>query len=515
MVALAVDGIEKRYGGIAALTDVSIQMEAGEVRALVGKNGAGKSTLVNLLSGAIQPDRGQILIDGSATKIGSPQEARRLGIATVHQELAIVPGLDVGDNIMLGRWGRRGMVDRESTRKAASAALRQLGSNLQLDQPVRHLSIASWQVIEIARALSQEVRLVILDEPTSALSSADADVLIATVRSLASRGIAVIYVSHRLDEIPRVADQVTVLRDGAVIATAPSSRLTSRDLVRLMGADARFNRVPESRSQPATDDLSLAYRNVQVPDRVFGVDIQARRGEIVGVAGLVGAGCSELLRSIYGLVPRATGELRLEGQPVNERSPSKLRRAGVAFVSDDRKREGLFLARSVTENITLGSLSAISRFGVVSRTSRRRMAEAAIRRFGIKASSPDQVVHSLSGGNQQKVVVARNLSTAVRVLVLDEPTRGIDVEAKGQMYQTVKDLADAGTAVLVSFSEFDEFAAVCDRVVVLRLGRVAGELIGPEISAEAIATLASEESDGFDESAEPPVAVSTSTSIPR
>jgi ABC-type sugar transport system ATPase subunit len=493
MSVLSVDGIYKRFGGIAALSNVSMDVAAGEVRAIVGKNGAGKSTLVNLLSGALQPDSGRILLDGKPTSIPSPIEAHRFGIVTVHQELTIVPGLNVGDNIMLGRWGKRGLVDAAATRRTALESLRRLGSQLDPAEPAGHLSIADWQTIEIARALTRDVRILVLDEPTSALSAAEANLLIGTVRSLATAGVAVIYVSHRLDEIRRVADLVTVLRDGETVATVPAATVSAHDLVGLMvGSDARPRSSSNQPSGARGRGAVLALSNVRVADRVHSVSLKVRRGEIVGLAGVVGAGCSETLRWLYGMTPASSGSVTVEGQPVRRTTPRAMRAAGVVLVTDDRKREGLFLDQSLADNITIGSLGRISRAGVISSALRTRMTLNAIDRFDIKTRGPDQRVNSLSGGNQQKVLLARNLAGAARVLVLDEPTRGIDVEAKLQIYELLRGLAAGGMSILVSFSEMDEFSLVCDRVIVLRAGRVAGELSGAAMSPGQIADLALE-----------------------
>jgi len=478
---LHVQELTKRYGGVTALRGVSLTVPRGEVHAILGKNGAGKSTLVNILCGAVQPDSGSVYIDGVLTRLKSPLDAHRRGVVTVHQETHVVPDLTVAENIMLGRWGRRGMVDQRRVRAAAVEALDRLRSDLRPDQTCAHLSIASWQTIEIARALTQDVRALVLDEPTSALSVADADVLLATVRGLASAGVGVIYVTHRLDEIPRVADRLTVIREGIAVATIDARQTSPGEMVELMvgrrwagHAGAHRRSTPEP---PPRRKVALKARGISVPDRVFGVDLDVYAGEILGIAGLVGAGRSELLRAIYGAIP-SEGRVTIDGTVLRRRAPWRLQSHGVSFVPDDRKREGLFPQLSVAENISLGNLAALGRYGVVSRRARAQRADDAIASLAIKVHNRDQIVDVLSGGNQQKVVIARALAGGARILLLDEPTRGVDVDAKFQIYELLRRLRDQGVSIVVAPSEFDEFPLICDRVVVLRNGTVAGEANG-------------------------------------
>jgi ABC-type sugar transport system ATPase subunit len=489
---LSVEAVTKRYAGVVALDEASLQIERGEIRAVLGKNGAGKSTLVNLLSGAVQPDAGRILLDGTPARIASPRDALKRGIVTVHQELTIVPGLSVADNVMLGRWGRWGLAADRDVQRQARQALARLHSGLDPRQPAAHLSIANWQTIEIARALTQDVRVLILDEPTSALPPPDADLLIANIRSLAADGVTVIYVTHRLDEIPRVADRVTVFRDGSVVGTV-DSKTSTRQLVSLMVGAARPEAVAVSRRQnadPAPSQVLLRVENLRVPNRLFGIDLELRRGEVLGLAGLVGAGATEVLRAIFGLLPDATGSVSVEGRPIGRRTPVRMRHEGVALAPDDRKREGLFLRLSVADNIGFGSAARISSYSVIRPGRLADLAREAIAKLGIVTSGLEQRVQYLSGGNQQKVVIARCLAGGVRVLLLDEPTRGVDVEAKIQIYQLLRGLATEGLGVIVAPSEFDEFVYLCDRVIVLREGRIVSELTPPDITAERVMTLA-------------------------
>ena len=488
---LSIEAVTKRYSGVVALHEASLQVERGEIRAVLGKNGAGKSTLVNVLSGAVQPDAGRILLDGTPTRIASPREALKRGIVTVHQELTIVPGLSVADNVMLGRWGRWGLAAQRDVQRQARQALDRLHSGLDPRQPAANLSIANWQTIEIARALTQDVRVLILDEPTSALPPPDADLLIANIRSLAREGVTVIYVTHRLDEIPRVADSVTVFRDGSVVGTVNSSSST-RQLVGLMVGSARPEAAAAHRRQnadPGPTQVLLRVENLRVPNRLFGIDLELRRGEVLGLAGLVGAGATEVLRAIFGLIPDATGTVSVAGRPILRRSPVRMRHEGVALAPDDRKREGLFLKLSVADNIGFGSPARISDYSVIRPRRLAALAKDAIGRLGIVTSGLDQRVQYLSGGNQQKVVIARCLAGGIRVLLLDEPTRGVDVEAKIQIYELLRGLAADGLGVIVAPSEFDEFVYLCDRVIVLREGRIVSELTPPDITAERVMTL--------------------------
>jgi ABC-type sugar transport system ATPase subunit len=488
---LSVEGVTKRYAGVVALHEASLEIERGEIRAVLGKNGAGKSTLVNLLSGAVEPDAGRILLDGTPTRIASPREALKRGIVTVHQELTIVPGLSVADNVMLGRWGRWGLAADGQVQRQARQALERLHSNLDPREPAVNLSIANWQTIEIARALTQDVRVLILDEPTSALPPPDADLLIANVRSLAAEGVTVIYVTHRLDEVPRVADRVTVFRDGSVVGTVNSNSST-RELVNLMVGAARPDALAVSRRQdvgPAPSPVLLQVQNLRVPKRLFGIDLELHRGEVLGLAGLVGAGATEVLRGIFGLIPDATGTVSVEGRPIGRRTPVRMRHQGVALAPDDRKREGLFLQLSVADNIGFGSAARISSYSVIRPRRLADLAREAIRKLGIVTSGLDQRVQFLSGGNQQKVVIARCLAGGIRVLLMDEPTRGVDVEAKIQIYELLRGLAAEGLGIIVAPSEFDEFVYLCDRVIVLREGRIVSELTAPDITAERVMTL--------------------------
>ena len=504
---LSVDALSKRYGGIHALREVSMDVEQGEVLALLGKNGAGKSTLVKVLCGAVQPDAGVIRVGGEPVRIGSPLDAFKCGIVTVHQEPHVVPGLNVGENIMLGRWGSHGIVDGDRIVSESRKALARLGSSLDPREPTASLSIANWQMIEIARALTQEVRVLIMDEPTSALGKEDASSLVAILRSLAAEGVAIIYVSHRLDEIPRVADRITVLREGEVVETLDKRDTTPRTVIEAMiGREWRETAATKRAAGAVVEDEDsvLRVRNLEVPNRVYGVNLDVRKGEVVGLAGLVGAGRSELLRAIYGAID-CSGDVSVEGRLLTRRHPARMCRAGVSLLTDDRKREGLFLDLPVADNIALGNLGRVSRWGWISPRRRAETANSAIETLAIKTSGNEQNVQSLSGGNQQKVAIARCLAAGAKILMLDEPTRGVDVEAKFQIYQFLRSLARSGLSVIVAPSEFDELTQMCDRVVVMREGVVVGEFDGPDIEVQDVMAAAmADESEDTDNQATGP-----------
>ena len=490
--ALSVKALSKRFGGVIALDDVSLDVGPGEVRAILGKNGAGKSTLVNVLAGAIQPDTGSVSVQGAKAHITSPADALTLGVATVHQELHIVPELTVAENVMLGRWGGRWLVDHRRMAVEVAGALARLGSTLDPNRSAAQLSIADWQIIEIARALTHDVRVLVLDEPTSALSGVESHRLIRVVRGLAAQGVAVIYVSHRLDEIPAVADTITVLRDGVVVGELPAQS-PARSVVELMiGHTGAQVPTPRRSRVPATDrKVALEASNIRVEGRVRGVDLRLEEGEILGLAGLLGSGASETLRAIFGIMPRHTsGVVAIGDKRFARRSPALLTRCGVAFVSNDRKREGLFPDLSVADNITMSSLRSLGSAGVISSERRRLIAADIVGRLRIQTPHIEQSIQALSGGNQQKVVIGRCLAAGAKVLLLDEPTRGVDIEAKFQIYEILRDAARRGISAIVVPSEFDEFAPLCDRAMVLRSGKVVGEFASPNLKPDLLLSVA-------------------------
>jgi ABC-type sugar transport system ATPase subunit len=476
--AVAVTGLTKAFPGVQALRGVDLSLAAGEVRALLGKNGAGKSTLVKILSGAQQPDAGRVELAGAPVVLPSPAAARDLGIATVHQELSLVPELSVAENVLLGRWRRATprsvLLAPRALREAARAVLDELEVDLDPATPVGRLGIAQQQTVEIARALSYRPRLLVLDEPTSSLPADEVDVLLRLVRRLAASGVAVVYVSHRMDEIPRVADSVTVLRDGRHLATRPIAEADTRTIVDLMTGGAVHEHRPATGTAPDGPPV-LSVRDLHRGDRVRGVSLDLRAGEVVGLAGLLGSGRTELLRCLYGLDRADAGEITVDGRAYTPSGPIRALRRGIGFTPEDRKADGLALGMSVSANLVMTCLDRIRHLGLLSRGRERSIAADSCADLRIKAPALGTPAGALSGGNQQKIVLGKFLNAGVRVLLLDEPTRGVDVEAKDQIYALVRRLAAEGAAVLVASSELEELFLFCDRLLVLRAGRVVAE----------------------------------------
>jgi ABC-type sugar transport system ATPase subunit len=496
---LLAEGVSKSYPGVRALQGVDFSLAPGEVRALLGRNGAGKSTLVKILSGALRADAGRVALDGEAVTLSNPAAAREHGIATVHQELSIVPGLSVAENLFLGRWrsaGTRGPLIRPNAmRRHAAHQLDALGVTIDPAARASTLSLAQQQAVEIARALSYGTRVLILDEPTSSLAAAEVEALLARVRRMAAAGLSVVYVSHRMDEIPRVADSVTVLRDGREVTTRPIGRTTTAQVVRLMtGGPDGTPTGPRARARgkrnAGNDRPVLSVAGLSGPGRVTDVSFDLHEGEILGVAGLLGSGRTELLRCLFGLAPRTGGSVTLDGRHFAPRGPRQALRAGLGYAPEDRKKEGLALGMSVSTNLVAASLAALRSHGLLSGRLERRHASASRDRLSIRTPSLHAAVGTLSGGNQQKVVIGRLLNAGTRVLLLDEPTRGVDAAAKERMYQFLRDLTAEGMSVLAVSSELEELFAFCDRLLVMRDGRVVAESPVAGTDPSAVMTLA-------------------------
>jgi rhamnose transport system ATP-binding protein len=468
-------GISKQFAATAALTDVSMDLRAGEIQALVGENGAGKSTLVKILAGVHQPDRGEILIDGAPTPIHGPTQSRALGIAVVHQEPRLFPDLTVAENVFLGHapTGALGTIDWRSMRRAAQALFVDLAVQLDVDAAVRGLSMADQQLIEIAKALSMDARVLILDEPTASLSAHEVERLFAIVRRLRERGVAILFVSHRLDEVFQLCDRATVFRDGRHVVTADTAGLSTADLVRHMvgRAVSLFPKLETPIGEVLLEVTGLtrigAFRDV-------GFSVHA--GEILGFAGLVGAGRSEIARVLFGIDRRDSGEVRLGGKPVDFASPSAAMHAGIAYLPEDRHQEGLVLDFSIAQNVTLPILPRLFPRFFVRASTEREVAREHSAQFNVRMTGVDQLVGSLSGGNQQKVVLAKWLASGPRVLILDEPTRGIDIGAKVEVHRIISELAASGLGIILISSDLPEVLAMSDRIVVLHEGRVTAEV---------------------------------------
>jgi len=484
-------GISKTFPGVRALEDVSLKVHAGEVHVLLGQNGAGKSTLIKVLCGAQQPDAGFVLVDGRAVRIESPARARRLGIAVIFQEFSLVPYLSIARNIFLGREPRGrvpGTVDRPRMHAAAASLLEMLGVDLDTRTLVHTLGVAQQQVVEIAKALSQQARILVMDEPTAALSGPEIDRLFERIRTLKRDGVAIVYISHRLQEISAIGDAVTVLRDGRHVASRVPSATSVDDLVRLMvGRQVTTTYRRQFCAQPGA--VVLDVQNVSAENGVRGASLAVRAGEIVGLAGLVGAGRTELARAIFGADVLLSGSVRLDGAPLRP-GPVGAVRAGVGLVPEDRKAQGLALMRSVHDNLLTAGLRVLfpGRWYVLARAA-RAVADV-IERLQIATPSPSRLVKFLSGGNQQKVVIGKWLNARSKLFICDEPTRGIDVGAKAEIYHVIEDLVADGAAVLMISSELTEMVAVCDRVYVMRDKMIAGELGRAELSEENILRLA-------------------------
>ncbi|MDA5283724.1 sugar ABC transporter ATP-binding protein [Streptomyces sp. Isolate_45] len=481
----------KRFGAVRALEGVTLDFPAGQVTALMGENGAGKSTLLKILTGDHQPSSGNVLMAGQAVRFAAPTEARRAGIWIIPQEPEIIPHVSVAENVYAGslprRAGRR--LDRAELRRRITEDLERLGFDKVLDPDLlgSQLTPAQRQLVEILRALTGEAKLIAFDEPTSSLSECEVDALFALIRRLRDDGIAVVYVSHRMQEIFQLADRIAVLRDGALVGVQDAATTTEGDLVRLMvGRDlsAMF-----TRKRVVTGRLVLDVRAVTT-DHVTGVDLQIHAGEVVGLAGLIGAGRSELALALAGDRPIRSGSVTLDGRSLRSGSPGDAIRAGLGLAPEDRKAQALFLHRSIRDNTSTVVLERLRRFRFVRRSAERALAQEFTDRLRVRTPSIEHEVRKLSGGNQQKVVLARWLARRPKVLILDEPTRGIDVGAKAEIYRIIAVLAAEGVAVLVISSELPEVLGLADRVVVMQSGRITGELTRDQATEEAVLNLA-------------------------
>ena len=488
--------LSKQYPGVKALDDVDFTLNSGEVRALLGKNGAGKSTLVKIFSGAISPDEGTISIDGQDVIIKSPQDSFAQGISTVYQEMSLVPGLTVAENILLGRWPKQkrlgvSLIDKKEILRAAREALDQLEVDIDLNQLASRLNVAQQQLVEIAKAISFDPRVMVLDEPTSALAEEEVGTLHKVVRRLAEQGRAIIYVTHRLQEIPKVADSVTVLRDGRTIGTITVAEATPERITHMMiGSDWQRT---EWQRDAELGPVKLSVRNLHRAGLLHDVSFDLRGGEVLGLAGLLGSGRTEVLRTIFGLDPMDSGEILVNGTPISKPDPISMKANGIGLTPEDRKQEGLVLVFPVENNLTLASLRRISKQGILNPGKQKELAEVMVDNLDIKTASLGVRTRTLSGGNQQKVVIGNWLNTQPEVLMMDEPTRGIDIQAKEQIFVLVRDLARQGLAVLFVSSEIEEVLDVSDRVLVMNQGRITHSRQHDEVNLEQLMALVMEE----------------------
>jgi ribose transport system ATP-binding protein len=484
-------GISKYYPGVVALDNVAFSVAPGEVHALVGENGAGKSTLMKILAGAETKSRGEIRLDGQPVTIDSPHRAMDLGISIIYQEFNLVPHLSAAENIFLGREPTRllpGWVDFKRVYAESQRLMTSLGMRLDVRAEVRSLSVAQQQMVEIAKATSRQSRLIVMDEPSATLTDHELANLFALIRSLRERGVSVIYISHRLEEIFALADRVTVFRDGRHIATRPIGELNREAIIRMMVGRELKESIPKQ--EAAAGDIMLEARGLTRTGVFQDVSFTVRRGEVVGLGGLVGAGRTEVARAIFGADPLDAGEIVLEGKPVRLHSPRDAISLGIGLVPEDRKLLGLVLGMAVRENVTLANLAAVAPGGFISPARERAAADRYIHDLMIRTPSGEQTVRNLSGGNQQKVVLAKWLFTDSKFLIFDEPTRGIDVGSKVEIYQLMKSLAARGAGILMISSELPELLGMSDRILVMHEGRLAGELSRAEATQEGVMHLA-------------------------
>lgn len=482
---LEMHGITKIYPGVVALDNVSFTLQRGEVHALVGENGAGKSTLVKILAGATPKDSGTIILNGLSVEIDEPRQAQQLGISVIHQEFNLIPFLGVAENIMLGREPRRGpFIDWEKLYASALSVSSQLGLELDLKTQVRNLSVAQKQMVEIAKAVSTDAKIIVMDEPSATLTLHELDRLFDLIRTLKRRGVSIIYISHRLEELFQIADRVTVFRDGQWILTKEVAEITRDELIQHMVGREITQEYPQ-RSASRGKEI-LAVKNFSRRGILHRVSFSLHKGEILGITGLVGAGRTELVRAIFGADPLDEGELFLDGERLHVASPRDAINAGISLVTEDRKEQGLILGMTVRENITLANLSVLSNRGFVNRRKERTTAEDFVARLGIKTPGIEQRVRNLSGGNQQKVVLAKWLFSNSRVVIFDEPTRGIDVGAKQEIYHLMNSLVENGIGVIMISSELPELLGMSDRILVMHEGAITAELDHARATQETI-----------------------------
>ncbi len=489
---LELRGITKRFPGVLSLDAVDFEVAAGEVHALVGENGAGKSTLIKIIAGAYQPDGGTLTFAGERRVWASPHAARAAGIHVVYQELVLFPELTVAENVMFGAAPRNrlGLIDYRARHRQAQTVLAQLGVEVDPRALVKHLSVADQQMIEIAKALVGEARLLILDEPTAVISGREAELLFERVRRLRARGAAIVYISHRLEEIFQIADRVTVLKDGRRVGSWPLAAIDRGRLVASMVGRELADIYPGKRKAPAQGEPVLEVEGLGAGERVQGVSFKLHPGEVLGIAGLVGAGRTVLAHALFGSLPWSAGAVRVGGQPYRPASPADAIAQGIAFLTEDRRAEGLLMNLELAPNITPPTLGQVSSGVRLDLGAEQRIAADEIARYQIAARSPRDQVVTLSGGNQQKVLFSRWVRACSRVLILDEPTRGVDVGAKVEIYRIIRDLAERGIGVIMISSELPEIIGMCDRILVMREGLLSGELAGGDATEEKVMALA-------------------------
>ncbi|UKA56343.1 sugar ABC transporter ATP-binding protein [Arthrobacter sp. FW305-BF8] len=482
--------IHKSFGAVKALRGANLSLHKGQVTALVGENGAGKSTMVKTLAGLHQQDRGQVFLDGEEVSFRDPLHSREAGIAVIYQEPTMFPDLTVAENIFMGRQPVRSLrrIDRKAMRQQALELFRQLGVKIDPDRAAQGLSIADQQVVEIAKAISLNARVLIMDEPTAALSGVEVDRLFAVTRTLQERGAAVLFISHRFEEVFALADWITVMRDGAHVATSPAAALTVDEVIRQMVGRDVASLFPKQ--ETVIGEIALDVRGLSRKGVFSDISFTVRSGEIVGLSGLVGAGRSEVARAIFGIDKYDSGSIQVRSQTLRPLSPRDSMAAGVGFVPEDRRKQGLVMELNVSRNLTLTLRKKLSRFGLLTNQAEAQSTKEWAKKLQIKAGAPTSPISTLSGGNQQKVVLGKWLATGPKVLIIDEPTRGIDVGTKSEVHRLISELAGTGLAVLMISSELPEILGMSDRVLVMHEGRITAELSRSEATEETVMTAA-------------------------
>ena len=490
---LEMRGITKRFPGVTALDSVDFELEKGEVHVLLGENGAGKSTLIKMLSGAYQPDEGQILLNGEPVNISSAIVAQELGISTIYQEFNLVPQLTVAENIFLGRQPRRfGLVDRRKMVEEARRLLERMKVRVAPNALVSNLGVARQQMVEIAKALSLDAQILVMDEPTASLSGQEVERLFEIIRGLKEEEVSIIFISHHLEEVAEIGDRVTVLRDGKVVDRVPASTDRS-EFVRMMVGRPVEDQFPRRRTE--VGEVLLEVKNLSREGVLEDISFQVRAGEVVGMAGIVGAGRTELARALFGVDPVDSGEVWVEGRRIERDEPREAKRQGMGFVTEDRQGQGIVPPLSVAENLGLASLERYTRAGLVDRREQRKLARKMVDDLNIRTPGLEQEIRYLSGGNQQKVVIGKWLLAQSRVLIMDEPTRGIDVGAKVEIYELMNELTESGAGILMISSELPEVLGMSDRILVMSGGRITGELSVEDATQEKVMELATRESE--------------------
>ena len=495
---LRITSISKRFPGVQALDNAGLEVLPGEIHALLGENGAGKSTLINILSGAQQPDSGTIEFGGEKVTMASPHDAQRRGIVTIYQEFTLAPNMTIAENVFIGREPGSGVfVDWRKMAAETRAITTQLGLQLRPMSIVRNLSVAEQQMVEIARALSMKSRLIVMDEPTSALSLSEVEKLFRIMRNLKAHGLSIIFVTHRLEEVMEICDRYTVLRDGRLVSSGSVADTTVDSIIRLM-VGRQVNALFAHRERVAPGNFALKVESLtrrgntqdQNATVLANVSFEARRGEILGIAGLVGAGRTEMSRAVFGADPFDSGRIIIDSREVNIRSPRDAIRHGLGLVPEDRKQQALFLALAVRINLSMAAHERIKRWGVfIDEAAERAMVEEYRKKLNIRMASQEQLIASLSGGNQQKVTLARWLALRPKVLIVDEPTRGIDIGAKVEVHQLLFDMAQSGIAIIAISSELPEVLAISDRIITMREGHVTGEIRSEDANEEVLMSM--------------------------